>query len=240
MANVVRLNLCYGVPVKLYSGHLLLMALWLIWPDLPRIFSALVLNRATVSVEEIRPWSGNPRTRLLAVALKTVLVGRALYQSVGAQIENQSTNIERFGLTPAELRGIWAAESFELNGRPVPPLATEKSRWHTLIFGEYQVVLMRRVDGKRGGFWFVRRAGAPGAFVFERSEKNAAPSPVTINLPDGGLMHLATTLDGAALDVMLRRVDENSFRCSAVALTGSRNFRSTGSSRQPVREKSGL
>lgn len=99
MANVVRLNLCYGVPVKLYSGHLLLMALWLIWPDLPRIFSALVLNRATVSVEEIRPWSGNPRTRLLAVALKTVLVGRALYQSVGAQIENQSTNIERFGLT---------------------------------------------------------------------------------------------------------------------------------------------
>lgn len=122
MANVVRLNLCYGVPVKLYSGHLLLMALWLIWPDLPRIFSALVLNRATVSVEEIRPWSGNPRTRLLAVALKTVLVGRALYQSVGAQIENQSTNIERFGLTPAELRGIWAAESFELNGRPV-------SRW---------------------------------------------------------------------------------------------------------------
>lgn len=211
MANVVMLNLCYDLPVKLYSGHLLLMALWLIWPDLPRIFSALVLNRSSVPVEEILPWSANPRTRLLAVALKTVLVAGALYQSVGAQIENQTTNTERFGLTPPELRGIWAVESFELNGQPVPPLATDKSRWHTLIFGDYRVVLMRRVDGKRGGFWFVRRAGAQGAFVFERSEKNAAHTPVTITLPETGLMHLATTLDGAALSVTLRRVDEKQF-----------------------------
>src|SRR5678815_2519601 len=44
MLNVVMLNFCYDVPVKLYSTHLLIAALIIALPDLPRITRALLLN----------------------------------------------------------------------------------------------------------------------------------------------------------------------------------------------------
>jgi uncharacterized membrane protein YphA (DoxX/SURF4 family) len=47
MTNVVALNFCYDVPVKLYSTHLLLLAVGLAAPDLRRLANVLILNRPT-------------------------------------------------------------------------------------------------------------------------------------------------------------------------------------------------
>jgi uncharacterized membrane protein YphA (DoxX/SURF4 family) len=46
LANIVALNFCYDVPVKLYSTNLLLMAAFLAAPDAKRLAKVLVLNRA--------------------------------------------------------------------------------------------------------------------------------------------------------------------------------------------------
>ncbi|HEY1377224.1 MAG TPA: hypothetical protein VGF55_10545, partial [Gemmataceae bacterium] len=43
--QVFLLNMCYDVPVKLMSGHLVLMALTLIAPDVPRLAAFFVLGR---------------------------------------------------------------------------------------------------------------------------------------------------------------------------------------------------
>ena len=50
MANVLMLNLCYDVPVKTFSGHLLLMAVFLLLPDLRRLARVFILNRPTEPV----------------------------------------------------------------------------------------------------------------------------------------------------------------------------------------------
>ena len=46
LLNIVMLNFCYDVPVKLYSLNLLLMAIFLMAPDLPRLANLLVLESA--------------------------------------------------------------------------------------------------------------------------------------------------------------------------------------------------
>ena len=46
MLNVAVLNYCYDVPVKLYSTNLVLMAVFLLIPDLRRLFDIFVRNRA--------------------------------------------------------------------------------------------------------------------------------------------------------------------------------------------------
>ena len=51
LLNVVMLNFCYDVPVKLYSLNLLLMAIFLMVPDLGRLANLLVLNRPTSAAE---------------------------------------------------------------------------------------------------------------------------------------------------------------------------------------------
>ncbi|MGA3043966.1 MAG: hypothetical protein ABSF54_24595 [Bryobacteraceae bacterium] len=46
LVNVFALNMSYDVPVKLFSFHLFLMAVFLAAPDLPRLANVLVFNRA--------------------------------------------------------------------------------------------------------------------------------------------------------------------------------------------------
>ena len=48
MTQVFVLNLCFDVPVKLYSLHLLLMAVWLTLPDLRRLADFFLFHRAVV------------------------------------------------------------------------------------------------------------------------------------------------------------------------------------------------
>jgi hypothetical protein len=47
LADIVALNFCYDVPVKLYSSHLLPMAVFLGTPDLRRLLNLMVWNRPT-------------------------------------------------------------------------------------------------------------------------------------------------------------------------------------------------
>ena len=67
LLNVFVLNMCYDVPVKLYSFNLLLMSVFLISPDMSRIANVLVLNRPT-----------QPRSSSGIVFRKPYFVGRQL------------------------------------------------------------------------------------------------------------------------------------------------------------------
>jgi hypothetical protein len=51
MLNVAVLNYCYDVPVKLYSTNLVLMAVFLLIPDLRRLADIFVWNRAVPSAD---------------------------------------------------------------------------------------------------------------------------------------------------------------------------------------------
>jgi uncharacterized membrane protein YphA (DoxX/SURF4 family) len=56
MTNVMMMNFCYDVPVKLYSAHLVLMSVFILLPDLGRLFSLLVLNRPTHPIRLAPPY----------------------------------------------------------------------------------------------------------------------------------------------------------------------------------------
>ena len=51
LANVVALNFCYDVPVKLFSTHLLAMVVVLVAPHTRRLVNLLILNRAADPAE---------------------------------------------------------------------------------------------------------------------------------------------------------------------------------------------
>ncbi len=53
MTHIFALNMSFDVPVKLYSFHYLMMAIYLVAPDLPRFIRAVVLGQAV----EARPFA---------------------------------------------------------------------------------------------------------------------------------------------------------------------------------------
>src|SRR5271163_3293724 len=56
MANVVALNFSYGVPVKIFSSELLLLAIFLLGPETKRLLNVFVLNRPAAAVNLGGPW----------------------------------------------------------------------------------------------------------------------------------------------------------------------------------------
>lgn len=93
MTNVVALNFCYDVPVKLSSTHLLMMSVFLLAPDLRRLTNALVLNRATAPVDLSGPAFERRWLRIgshvIWIAYVTLVVGHGFWNGYRAYTASQ-------------------------------------------------------------------------------------------------------------------------------------------------------
>lgn len=143
MSNVVMLNLSYDVPVKLYSTHLLLMAVFLAAHDLRRLANVLVLNRPA-EPEEVRPLFRRKWLARTAAALTAVFI---LYVT-GTTLYDSYKLIEVYGSKAASkspLYGMWNVEEFVVDGKVRPPLVTDEKRWRRMFLntpGRFAIQLM--------------------------------------------------------------------------------------------------
>lgn len=75
MVNVFALNMCYDVPVKLYSFLLILMAIYLAAPDFQRLLSFFILQKPTAAPPQYQPsFSDKKWYKVTRIALKTLMI----------------------------------------------------------------------------------------------------------------------------------------------------------------------
>ena len=117
MANVVALNFCYDVPAKLYSSNLLLMAVFLLAPDLRRLFCVLVLNRAAAPSDLIGPRFSRRWMRTASAAFWVLFVGFNL----AANVAGGSKKYKQMYLNPVRppLYGLYDVENGYSNWRKI-------------------------------------------------------------------------------------------------------------------------
>lgn len=131
LSNVVMLNLSYDVPVKLYSSHLLLMAVFLAAPDLRRLAGLLVWNRPVPPAEQ-RPLFASRQGNRAALVFRTVFI---LYLTVTALQQSHENRLQYADvLTRLRLYGVWEAEDLAAGGAGRPLPATDATQWRRLVF----------------------------------------------------------------------------------------------------------
>jgi hypothetical protein len=86
LLNVVMLNLCYDVPVKLYSINLLFLSTTLILPESQRLFRFFMLNQPTSPSNLREPAVSNSRLQWLAMGLKFGILTFVVFHSVSSSI----------------------------------------------------------------------------------------------------------------------------------------------------------
>lgn len=116
LTNVVALNYFYDVPVKLYSTNLLLMAVFLLTPDLRRLMDALILNRATAPAELAGPNFQGRRARIAASVFWVVFVGYCLVMHV---VQGRASYKQYYGQARPPLYGLYDVENSRDNWRKV-------------------------------------------------------------------------------------------------------------------------
>jgi len=143
MGNVVALNFCYDVPVKLMSSHLLLLALLLAAPDMGRLADVLVWNRpappAALHPHSVRRWVNGT---LLGV--KIVLFGGVLALFIFGNLDGRAMFADPGPKPP--LYGVWNADE------PAQAQLPEADRWRQAVFEFPGVVGVQLADGTYHGY----------------------------------------------------------------------------------------
>lgn len=138
MGNVVALNFCYDVPVKLMSSHLLLMAVLLAAPDVGRLADIFLLNRlappALLRPHSIRRWVN---WTLLGVKtlVFTALIGYSIFGGLNARKMYAAS-----GPKPP-LYGVWDVDE------PAAVSLSEADRWRQVVVEFPGIIGITTADG---------------------------------------------------------------------------------------------
>ena len=73
MANVVMLNFCYDVPVKLFSAHLLFIAFVILWPEIKTLY-AFFIRHTPVALQKSKLFLPKKWMRITRIIVKSLII----------------------------------------------------------------------------------------------------------------------------------------------------------------------
>jgi len=202
LSNVVALNFSYDVPVKLYSSHLLAMAIFVMLPDALRLLNFFILNRP-IEAANVRPlfrrtvWH---RGALVVASLFLIaVVGTSLYQSYDQR--------RRFIVQRSPLYGIWEVEEFSLD-QSTP--TTPAKRWRRIIFDTpYRIMVQTGTDiNERLGLQLDQEKRT---LTLRKRDDPTWNTVLTYEQVSPEVITLSGILNGAEMTARLRRTEERKF-----------------------------
>jgi hypothetical protein len=208
MTQVVMLNVCYDVFVKLFSTHLLLLSVVVAAPDLRRLFHFLVLNRH-VPAADIRSIFRRQSLRWAALILRMVLVlglfGLMMYESY------HMATIQGYLRPKPPLYGIWNVQEIVVDGQVQPPIASDTKSWRRIIIEYPDMFVIQQWDDSRQ-FYPGELNVEQRTIVMAKMDNPRWAATFTYTEPEPGLLVLQGTMDGKQVRITLRRQDETQFR----------------------------
>jgi hypothetical protein len=212
MGNVVLLNYCFDVPVKLLSTHLLLMAVVVASFDARPLFSLLILRQVTEPAPTRplfeRQWLNTTAEVGKLLGLASLIIPNIYFGVV--RYDEFGPNRPR-----SPLYGIYEVREMIEDGQPRPGRIDDPSRWRYVIFDEVDRISVQLMDGSfaRYDVELDRAAGtmtlserADHYVRYEIGAESAEPPPVhewtLIEGPDG-VLELRGMMDDRVLELQL-------------------------------------
>jgi hypothetical protein len=202
LANVVMLNFCYDVPVKLFSSHMLAMAVFLAAPHLRRLADLLVLNRPVAPAPEPPLIQRRWLRRSVLVCQVLFAAGLSLYMLYSARRDLADYYAER-----SPLIGLWNVGELQVDGQAGPPPGAETLQWRRLIFEDPAVVEIQLLNGTKR--YRIQLDAARGTLALTKRGDPAWKSFLNYQRPVPDRLTLEGTFDGRKVRAGLHRIDES-------------------------------
>lgn len=161
--NVFLLNLCYDIPVKLYSMQIVICCLFLLLIDSQKFLNFFVFNKATIPTTGYNYRFTKKWQRTGRIVLKTVFilfsVGYTLFESYTWYSEIQA---EPKGVIP---EGVYQIKSFKKNDALTAIDPTDSLAWKDIIFEKEEWGSIKTADTT------FRTSYGRGYFAYKPNEK---------------------------------------------------------------------
>jgi hypothetical protein len=200
MSNVVAINFCYDLGVKLYSSHLLAMSVFLAFPLTRALADLFVYHRAALIEAEPRIISSRP-LRWFVISSATACL---IWFGTTTAHDYWSGYKRMLSWRNAPLYGAYDVES-------APATIGGAAPWVGVVVQSPTAFAFERADRSAG--WYLS-AYDPGAHVVALSDpKSKAPvGTLSYSRPDGSHVLLDGTISGHRVSILLRPADPSRFR----------------------------
>ncbi|MEV6280229.1 DoxX family protein [Nocardia sp. NPDC051832] len=210
-AQILLLNLTFDIPEKLLAAHLLLISLLLLAPYLRRLADVLVLQRGCAPLRQPALFTEHRRNRITIWVVAAI----GLWVALGSGYDRWIVWHEQSGAASpkSELYGIWDVHDFTLDGRPIPPLTTDETRWRRLVFDDPQAATYQRMNGDLIPAQATFRPGGrlELSTITDPAGPSAAFATLSAERPTPDRLILRGTLNDRPVIATLHRVDPDSF-----------------------------
>jgi hypothetical protein len=201
MTQVFVLNMTYDVPVKLLSFHLMLMALFLLAPDVRRLCRFFFLDRPVDSSTRSQLFRSRRRNRI-ALAVQ-ILLGLWILGVNGYTARN-AWNTYGGGRPKSPLYGIWNVTQISSGSLSAVP---GYDRWRRMIFDFPANMAVQQMDDS---FVYYGATINPAAKTLALAGSKSKGN-FTFQRPSGNEMTLVGDMDGQRLHIQLQLLDRNKF-----------------------------
>jgi hypothetical protein len=207
--QVFVLNMTFDIGLKLISFHLVLLALFLLAPDLSRLANLLLWNRPASPRAETPLWR-TARARRLALfaqlAIGVYLLGMYTFINV------RFWQVGGGGRPRSALYGIWNIEQMSVDGVTQAPVLNDYDRrWRRAIFDEPDALIFQRTDDTFAHYDATIDTSAR-TFDMRKSGSRRWRAQFSYEQPSPDRLRLDGTMDGHRLELKLRQLNPDTLR----------------------------
>ena len=204
--QIFLLNMTYDVPVKLFAFQLILMSLYLLAPEMPRLTRAVILN-GSAGPSPIRPLA---RRRAVALTLTLVQVFYGGY-IVAMHYWPSKKSWASVSAPKPPLYGIWTVERMTVDGVERAPLISDYGRWRRIVIQNGATVWFQRMDDS-----FVtypsRTDVSARTLTLTRQGDQSSNTVFSYQLLNPDQLVLDGTMNGRRIELSTRLFDRSGFQ----------------------------
>jgi hypothetical protein len=207
MIQVFTLNMTYDVSVELFSFHLILLSLFLVASDAPRLVNVLFLDR-TAAPSGQEPLFRTPRANRIGFAAQ-ILLGLWL---IGMNVYGARGDWYRYGggAPKSPLYGIWDVSEMSVDEQVRLPLLTDSDRWRRVIFDAPGRMTFQRVDDSFASYGSKIDISNKTVVLTRPNAKDWRAS-FTFQQPTPDQLILDGEIDTHKIHMLLQLMDRNKF-----------------------------
>lgn len=185
MTHVAVMNFMFDIPVKIFSVHLMLMALFIFSTDIKRFINVFIKNKPANAYEFYNPIDDKTYHKVIFwTKLVLVLVLGGLFIIRGISNDRSKNGPEK-----PHLFGIWEVTHFIKENDTLPRLVTDKNQWRYLIVDRKNRATIKMMDDKKQYYTFKPDSISKKIALYPPGEKNETPN-FTYKLSDSETLKL--------------------------------------------------
>ncbi|HEY4061637.1 MAG TPA: hypothetical protein VGM30_07040 [Puia sp.] len=211
-ANIMAMNYCFDIPVKLLSTMIVIMALFVLSENIRNLFSLFFLH-ATVRLQSAKPPAIRKRAWFLTGRiLKILFVAYVLIGTTSDAILATS----KYGETAPKvaMRGVYYVKTFIRNGDTIAPLQTDTTRWKQLLLDgspSYGYASIRVMNDSSKGSYVFKPDTIHHTLVLYRGVDTTKKYYFSYRFPKKDSLVLVGSWKGDSVQISLQQYDRQNF-----------------------------